>query len=273
MIIDGHAHAAGPFRRADTLRAALDGLEVDRVVLSQNIRNDSPEIRLPFENTEITRNPLVPFAGNRFIRMGARLLRAEDGRIERNREVRALAEECRGRVIPFYWANPGRDDLLEEVFRAVERDGFRGIKLHQGVTPFPIDSESMTELASFASGKKTPIFIHLYSRPEVRKFADLALAHPRTIFIIAHLIGVEILAPRAKELRNVYWDTSPAWGSPVPRVKFALDAFGADRVMLGSDTPFGRNTLKRNIVKIESMDIPAADKALILGGNASRLFD
>jgi predicted TIM-barrel fold metal-dependent hydrolase len=272
MVIDGHAHSSGVFRRPETLLAALDELGVDRVVLSQNIRNDDRDRRLPFENGEITRHPAVPFVGNRFLRLGGWALHAEKDRIPRNKEVLALAEKCRGKVIPFYWANPGRPDTLKEVAAAVGRDGFRGIKLHQCVNPFPIDSTIIAELASFAAENRVPIFIHFYTPGEIRKFKDVARSHPRTVFIVAHLIGIEILAPHAATIRNVYWDTSPAWGSPTKRVRFAVDSFGADRVMLGSDTPFGRDTLKRNMAKIRAMDIPDSAKALILGGNAARLL-
>jgi predicted TIM-barrel fold metal-dependent hydrolase len=272
MVIDGHAHASGIFRRPETLLAALDKLGVDRAVLCQNIRNDEQDRLLPFEKGEITRHPAVSYTGNLFLRAGGWLLRAEKGRIERNREVLELAERCRGRVIPFYWANPGRPDALKEVAVAVEENGFRGIKLHQCVNPFLIESPATDEIASFAAEKEVPVFIHFYSPREIRKFKDVALAHHRTVFIVAHLIGLEILAPWAQALRNVYWDVSPAWGSPASRVRFAVDSFGADRVMLGSDTPFGRDTLKRNIAKIRGMDLPDSAKALILGGNAARIL-
>jgi len=272
MIIDGHAHSSGVFRHPETLLAALDKLGVDRVVLCQNVRNEDRDRPLPFEDGEITRRPEVSYAGNLFLRGGGWLLRAEKGRIGRNRDVLALAEQCRGRVIPFYWANPAQPDTLKEITTAIALDGFRGIKLHQCINPFPIDSPIVAELAAFAAEREIPIFIHFYSPPEIRKFGDVARVHPRTVFIVAHLIGVEILAPSAKELPNVYWDVSPAWGSPASRIHFALEAFGPERVMLGSDTPFGRDTLKRNIAKIKRMDIPAEEKALILGGNAARLL-
>lgn len=272
MVIDGHAHSSGIFRRPETLLRTLDELGVDRVVLSQNIRNDDRERRLPFEKQEIIRHPAVSYTGNLFLRAGGWLIRAEKGRTERNREVLELAEKCRGRVIPFHWANPGRMDAVNETAEAVERDGFRGIKLHQCVNPFLIESPVVAELAALAAERGTPVFIHFYSPREVRKFKNVALAHPRTVFIVAHLIGLEILAPWARSLRNVYWDISPAWGSPASRVRCAVEAFGADRVMLGSDTPFGRGTLQRNIAKVRGMDLPDTAKALILGGNAARLL-
>jgi predicted TIM-barrel fold metal-dependent hydrolase len=272
MVIDGHAHASGPFYRPETLLGTLDELGVDKVALCQNVRASGREVRLPFEKGEITRHPAVPFVGNVFLRQGGRILGAEKDRTSRNRDVLDLAGKCRGRVIPFHWANPARPDALEEIATAVERDGFRGIKLHQCVNPFPIDSSVMREISAFAAEKSVPVFIHFYSPGEVRKFPALARAHPGTTFIVAHLIGIEILVRHATELRNIYWDMSPAWGSPVPRLRFAVDTFGADRVMLGSDTPFGRNTLRRNIAKIRGMDLPNAAKDLILGGNAARLY-
>ncbi len=272
MVIDGHAHSSGIFHRPETLIGELDRLGVDRVALCPNIRNEDRDRRLFFERHEINRHPAVSYAGNVFLRAGGRLLRAERGRIERNREVLDIAGRCGGRVIPFYWANPGLPSSPDEIAAAVGRSGFRGIKLHQCIDPFRIDSPIIDEIASFAAESGTPIFIHFFSPLEIRKFKAVAAAHPRTAFIVAHLIGVEILAPSAKELPNVYWDISPAWGSPAERVRFAVEAYGPERVMLGSDTPFGRGTLERNLAKIRGMDLPAEAKAMILGGNAARLL-
>ncbi len=272
MVIDGHAHSSGVFRRPETLLAALDKLGVDRVVLCQNVRNDDRDRRLPFEDGEITRNPAVSYLGNLFLRAGGRLLGAERDRIRRNREVLDLAGKCGGRMIPFYWANPGIARAADEVAAAIDREGFRGVKLHQCVNPFPIDSPAVAEIASLAAERGVPVFIHFYSPREIRKFVSVARDHPGTSFICAHLIGVEILAPSARELPNVHWDISPAWGSPASRVLFAVEKFGPEKVLLGSDTPFGRGTLERNMAKVRGMDIRDADKALILGGNAARLL-
>jgi hypothetical protein len=272
MIIDGHAHAAGVFFSAETLVPALDELGVDKVVLCQNVRNDPKEVRLPFENGQIANRSTIAFAGSRLLRLGAWLMDADKGLKARNEFVLSLAEKCPDRIIPFYWANPFDHGVLKDLDKALGRDGFRGIKLHQCVTRFSCGDPILNDIAAIASEKNVPIFIHLYSKTEVRRFIAWVRRNPGTQFIVAHLIGLEIMAPRALYLKNIVFDISPAWGSTRDRVKFAAAAFGADHLILGSDTPFGKETLKKNIEKVRNLDFRPEEQALILGRNIARIL-
>ncbi len=273
MIIDGHAHCGGAFFKPDTLLSRLDELGVDKVVLCQNIRQSPRDIRLPFENREIGRNGKVSFVGNRLLRLGARLARAKRGRTERNAYVLSLAEKRPDRIVPFFWADPSHPAVLEDLDRAVRIDGFRGLKLHQCVNRFSCADPVMDAIAACAAANGIPVFIHLYSGGEVVRFMAWAGRNPRTRFIVAHLIGMEIMAVRASSLKNVTLDISPAWGSTKARLRRAAAAFGVDRLVLGSDTPFGRDTLEKNIRKVRNLDFSARDQALILGLNMARLLN
>jgi hypothetical protein len=107
----------------------------------------------------------------------------------------------------------------------------------------------------------------------VGRFRAWAQRHPQTQFIVAHLIGLEILAPYASQLENVAWDISPAWGSTLERVQWAASVFGAERLTLGSDTPFGRDTLRLNIEKVRKLTLSQPEFDLILGGNMARILN
>ena len=272
MIIDGHAHSAGPFFRAETLKAKLDELGVDKVVLCQNIRNNGKEVWVPFENLEIGSSSWPAYLSNKFLRLSAWLMSANRHLQERNEFVRTRAGQCPDRVISFYWVNPKDPNALADAEMAVNQDGFRGIKLHQCVNAFSCDDPILDDLAAFAARKAVPIFIHLYSKAEVRKFLEWVRRHPDTNFVVAHLIGLEILAPHAAEIGNIYVDISPAYGSKKDWVRTAISIFGAGRVTFGSDTPFGRNGLARNLAKIRSLNLGAGEEAQILGGNMARLL-
>jgi uncharacterized protein len=272
MIIDGHAHSAGPFFQAETLIAKLEELGVDKVILCQNIRNNGKEVWVPFENREIGSSSWPAYLSNKFLRFSAWLMNANRHLKERNEFVRTLAGQCPDRVIPFYWLNPRDPNALADAEIALSRDGFRGIKLHQCVQRFSCGDPVLDELAVLAARKSVPIFIHLYSRAEARKFLDWARRHLDTNFIIAHLIGMEILGPHAAETPNIHIDISPAYGSKKEWVRTAISTFGADRIIFGSDTPFGRNGLARNLVKIRSLNLDAGEEAQILGGNMAHLL-
>jgi predicted TIM-barrel fold metal-dependent hydrolase len=42
--------------------------------------------------------------------------------------------------------------------------------------------------------------------------------------------------------------------------------------VLGSDTPFGKDNLKKNIQRVNRLNIPAEEKDLILGKNMQKLL-
>jgi len=273
MIIDGHAHCAGVFYSAPSLRAKLDELGVDRVILCPSLRNDSRNVPLPFEKKQITTGSAVSFAGNRLLRLSGRILDASEGLSQRNDDVRSLSRKLPGRVVPFCWVEPRAEGMLDELDRRLGRDGFRGVKLHQPLSRFSCEGKAMDDLAALTAARSAPVFIHLHSPTEVGRFRTWTQRHPQTQFIVAHLIGLEILAPYASRLQNVAWDISPSWGSTLERVQWAASIFGAERLTLGSDTPFGRDTLRLNIEKVLKLTLSHADKDLILGGNMARLLN
>ena len=73
---------------------------------------------------------------------------------------------------------------------------------------------------------------------------------------------------------NIYGDT--ALDGTVAAFPCGYAFFGQDRMMYGSDYPFGpeagEDFIRSNLVGIKSMNIPAEDKEKILGGNAKELL-
>ena len=70
---------------------------------------------------------------------------------------------------------------------------------------------------------------------------------------------------------NIYGDTAVAGSLPAHICGYAF--FGADRMMFGSDYPFGGETrVKEGVACIKNMNIPEEDSKKIFGGTAARLF-
>lgn len=69
-----------------------------------------------------------------------------------------------------------------------------------------------------------------------------------------------------KDRPNVYFDTALADRSTILRF---IKTVGPERVLFGSDIPFGN--MRSELPKVTSLDIPHADKDLILSGNIIRL--
>jgi uncharacterized protein len=71
--------------------------------------------------------------------------------------------------------------------------------------------------------------------------------------------------------RRFYADTAMFGASHA--VRCAVEFFGADRVLFGTDMPLGGpNVVADTIADIASLDLPEADEAAIFAGNARRLL-
>ena len=55
-------------------------------------------------------------------------------------------------------------------------------------------------------------------------------------------------------------------------MKYAIDNLGADRIMLGSDTPWDKGSLENNIARISRLNIDSTEKERILGGNIADIL-
>ena len=71
---------------------------------------------------------------------------------------------------------------------------------------------------------------------------------------------------------NIFFDTSGAmqWGKA--QLECAIEVAGADHILYGSSYPVRREWFVKGIEFVRSLDIPEESKALVLGGNAARLF-
>ncbi|MGH7594420.1 MAG: amidohydrolase family protein [Gemmatimonadales bacterium] len=75
--------------------------------------------------------------------------------------------------------------------------------------------------------------------------------------------------PPSRYLKDFYYDTV----NFDPRaLQLAIDFAGVSQILAGSDYPHQIGSIPRMKHAIESLDIPAADRESILGGNAARLL-
>lgn len=71
---------------------------------------------------------------------------------------------------------------------------------------------------------------------------------------------------------NIYFDLSgaPQWGKA--QLECAVKVFGAGHILYGASYPIRRDWFQDGVACIRALDMPAADKDMILGGSARRLF-
>lgn len=271
MVIDGHAHTSGEFCRGEDVVRILDEAGADEIILCPGPINSPKKWPVP-DITKIFKKRGFGFWGNRLLRLARKRVLREFDVVESNAFVAEIARQFPGRIHQAYWTDPSDPGFLEELKKRRAEWKFVAIKLHQCFQKFDVDSVAMRELADYAGAEGLPVFIHLFAERDARDLVKLASAHTRTTFVVAHMLGLEVFARAGRAaLPNVYFDISPPNLTPIGRLLRALEAFGADRLLLGSDTPYGRDNLKEIIARVRRLDIPDSDKALILGGNARRI--
>jgi predicted TIM-barrel fold metal-dependent hydrolase len=273
MIIDEHAHSAGEFYSAENVVRILDDLEVDKVVLCPGPINGPQKWPVP-DLTGILRRRRLNYWGNKLIRLAGHLVPQKHSLTEGNAYVASMAEKYPERIVQAYWVDPTAPAMVAGLDRQHRMYGFRVLKVHQCFHRFSSDGPEMRELAHFACERNLPLFFHHYSRKDADDLLALVTGHPGTTFIIGHLLGLDVFMSAEKaKLENVYFDISPPNLIPEFFVHEALGSFGAARLLLGSDTPYGRDNLKKNIERVLRLDIPDEEKRLILGGNMQRLLN
>ncbi|MEW6181752.1 MAG: amidohydrolase family protein [Bacillota bacterium] len=266
MIIDGHAHSCGEFFEAEKIIAKLDALKVDKVVLCPGVRNGPkgygylPGLARILSKTDIT------IKANKIIRILSKIQKPAD-LLQTNEYVYSLQLKHPDRIIQFFWADPDSNRIEADLHEKFESWGFKGIKLHQCTQSFKWTSRGLDVITDFAREKEMPVFIHLRSSGDIPEFIKLAGKYPEVSFIAAHLIGLELFIRNKPLPKNVYFEISPTPLISPKRIQAAVDNFGADKVILGSDTPYGRDNLCKNIRKVTRLKASDHHKELILGGN------
>lgn len=271
MIIDGHAHTCGEFFEPEKIIAKLDELKVDKVVLCPGVDNGPKRYNYIPGLAKIFSTADILLSTNRIIKLLAKIQQPDD-LLARNEYVYSLYLKYPDRIIQFFWADPNSNQIETNLYEKFYSWGFKGIKLHQCTQSFEYISPGLDVVINFAWEKQIPIFIHLRSTGDIPKFIDIVTKYSEVNFIIAHLIGLEIFIKHKKILNNLYFDISPTPLISLKRLHMAINHFGAGKVILGSDTPFGKDNLRKNIEKVTQLNITDREKELILGGNLQRLL-
>ncbi len=271
MIIDGHSHQGGEYRDLQSIISVLDRLGVDKAVLCPADSERHDPVSIPGMGNRFN-GPELNFVVNRFIR--AAMARGNRwSAIERsNKKVFELASLSGGRILQFYWINPLKEGIYGDMEEKLNFWKFAGIKLHQACHPFSIKSAMFNTIAEFAASKNLPVFIHLYSKMDVLDFISLSGSYS-TNFIVGHLIGLEIFISEKKLLgNNVYFDISCPPLVSANRIVLAINEFGANRIIMGSDTPYGKNNLAQVMTVIQSLRLEEEEKEMILGNNLKSIL-
>jgi len=266
MIIDGHAHACGGYLTPENITKTLDNSGTDKVILVPGEPNSKSEYFLPdlaalFPNLNVVK--ATNFLTKIVIRLSGMLYHIPKG----NEYVHELRLKTNDRVIQFIWITTRIQNPIGYLDNKLADWHFSGVKLHQCWDDFSIDSKFFIEIAIWTEKNDLPLFIHLNTDTEVKKIIKYKRDHPNLKLIIAHLFGLELFINENLRPKNLYFDTSSPQLVSKKRLLKAIRFFGTNNLILGSDNPYGKNNLKKNIARISGLDITDQDKKSILGEN------
>ena len=194
---------------------------------------------------------------------------------EANEFLAKSTEEAGGRIIPFMRVNPHLQENALSSIKKGAKQGFRGIKFHPRNEAFAINSEELAfPIAELALKLGMPILIHTgepdtygYAQPAL--VGDLADSFPDLTLVVGHM-GKRLCEDAicvARWFDNIILETSFRSHRDIAR---AVRRVGADRVIYGSDTPFGIPEVE--MLKVRVADISAEEKRMVLGDNMARIL-
>lgn len=266
MLIDIHAHAAGNYSTVDSIKnmAAKYGIEKIGLCTSpKNNQNLQEPPSMPFKQ-----NPDSIYMMNRMNRMAYNHFFKDNG--DGNQFVFELRNRLPELIIPFLWVNPLDAGYMENLENSIRTYKPKGFKLHQAWNSFKIDGVEFKNLIDIAASNKLPVFIHLYSKKEVLKLLRFIGENPTAVFIIVHLTGTEIFRESSVNLKNIYFDTSSSKRIQGSDIKRAIDAFGYEHIVFGTDTPYA--SIDEQIDRIEQLNLSDNIKEHIYSLNARNIL-
>ena len=197
-----------------------------------------------------------------------------DGRRGNDRTAAMIAARPE-RFIGFAYVSPlMTDTMLDELTRAIDRLGFRALKLYAPYTTYKISDPQWDPIYAFADARGLAVLHHTDERCSPAHLAEAARRFPNARFVAAHSGNTpparKLAIAAARELPNYYLETASTFRTPGVTEELVAGA-GAERVVFGSDTPL--MDPRPQIGKIITADISDAAKRLILGENARRLLE
>ncbi|MFF4902687.1 amidohydrolase family protein [Streptomyces sp. NPDC001068] len=208
---------------------------------------------------------------------------------------------------------PHTDEAVKETVRALDDLGFAGAAVSTTVLGRTLGDPSFEAYWAALDDRSAPVFVHAAGRdldsPQIADHgltwivgapfedavgvlhllrAGVPTRYPRIKFVVPHLGGgLSFLLQRIDDnylhyheafpalpstlLRRMWFDTV---GAHAPALREAIDSFGADRIVLGSDYPYFQGDLYTRAVRyVSEADLPAEQVRAVLEDNVRAVFD
>jgi predicted TIM-barrel fold metal-dependent hydrolase len=203
--------------------------------------------------------------------------------MEGNREV---AESYPERIIPFAVINPAFPGWEKDFRTCFEAMGFRGLRLFPTYHGYDLNDKCFAEIIVAAKEKNIPVALAVRVEDErqhhpLMKVPSLDLnaaveaigKYPEATFILSGAKYPELCDVKKSLLQcdNWYFDIGRMQGrhsSPgsVEVIVRAVEDFGAERMLYGSNAPF--QYVKSSLLKVQNASISDEEREMIMSGNA-----
>jgi predicted TIM-barrel fold metal-dependent hydrolase len=192
-------------------------------------------------------------------------------------ELARAVRDSAGRLNLLARVDPWDGELaVEQLTRAVTEENAKGVFLHPAEEHFRINDVRLRPIAEQANALGVPVVVatgfHCMSEPvQVDRFAQWC---PDTAVVMTNggQLNISGLAQFDAELAlrsdNVHIQTNGVYRDDF--LERSVRSFGAERVLFASFAPVFDTAYER--LRVEKIHLSDAERQLLLGGNARRLF-
>lgn len=263
MRIDAHGHACGYYNTIDLIKSEMLRNKLDKIILFPGEKDKKIDLLKDRKNKEIlyTTNIIGELLGRFF---------SFDKIInQRNHDVFEMSKELPNNIIQFYWLTPRFLSAIQVDYKSMQ---FKGIKLHQCIKYFKINSKFFNYILDFAEEHKLPIIIHLRGKKDVTELIKI-IKNRNIRIIVAHLFYIDIFKKYWDGISNKIWfDMANYYFLNISTIELAINYFGSEKIIFGSDNPFGEDCINKTIKIVENLSIDNYEKNNILGNNIDNLM-
>jgi predicted TIM-barrel fold metal-dependent hydrolase len=180
------------------------------------------------------------------------------------------------KLVGLVWINPyDGDKAMKNIDKAINRWNFKGIKMHPLLDAYLPDQEIVRPIMDQARKYQIPVLFHCGHPPWSLPwhFGNLADTYPDVTIILGHMghghiVYINAAIEIAEKHENILLETS---AMPMQsKIKEAVAKVGEDKVMYGSDMPFGHPAFE--IKKVEVAGLTKKQLNLVLEENARKIF-
>ena len=193
-----------------------------------------------------------------------------------NRFIAKAVEDSNGCFTGLGTLHPDSENMAREIEEILEL-GLRGVKLHPDIQRVALDDSRMHKIYELCYGR-LPILMHTgdsrfdFSNPN--RMRPVLEKYPELTVVGAHFGGWSVWDEAVETLskfKKFYVDTSSSlYAVTSERAKKMIDAYGAERVLFGTDYPMW--DIDKEIERFMDVELSEKERCDILYNNAARLF-